>query len=121
MLHLIERHLEELIFLEFCNYKRCIAYKKEVVVIINKKKFELIKERDNLECPECESNIIPKTVGFHLCKFKIYGKKIEKGREIEFNNREDEAKNEDSLKYFDPELNGETTLSELIFEVIEYL
>ena len=45
-----------------CNCKKCKAYKKEVVVPIKKKKLDLIKERDELFCPECESTIIPKTV-----------------------------------------------------------
>jgi hypothetical protein len=104
-----------------CNFKKCKAYKKEVVVSIKKKKLDLIKERDELFCPECEATIIPKTVGFYLCKFKIYGKKIENDRVEPFENDEDEANNKDSLKYFDPELNGEITVTELIFEVLEYL
>lgn len=103
-----------------CHCKKCIAYKKEVVVKIKEKKFDLINEKDKLFCPECESLIIPKTVGFYLCKFRIYGKKIV-GHNIErFDNDIDEASNKKSLKYFDPELNGEAMASELIFEVIEY-
>ena len=104
-----------------CNFKKCKAYKKEVVVRIKKKKLDLIKERDELFCPECEATIIPKTVGFYLCKFRIYGKKIENDRVEPFENDEDKANNKDSLKYFDPELNGEVTVIELIFEVLEYL
>ena len=104
-----------------CNFKKCKAYKKEVVVKIKKKKLDLIKERDELLCPECEAIIIPKTVGFYLCKFVIYGKKVENKQEEDFRNEEDEANNKDSLKYFDPELNGEVTVTELIFEVLEYL
>ena len=104
-----------------CNFKKCKAYKKEVVVNIKKKKLDLIKERDELLCPECEATIIPKTVGFHLCKFVIYGKKVENRQEEDFRNEEDEANNKDSLKYFDPELNGEVMVTELIFEVLEYL
>lgn len=104
-----------------CNCKNCKAYKQKVVVIIKKKKFDLIKERDDLFCPECGANIIPKTVGFYLCKYKIYGKKIEEDKIVPFDNDIDEANNKDSLKYFDPELNGEIIMIELIFEVIEYL
>jgi hypothetical protein len=104
-----------------CNFKKCKAYKKEVVVRIKKKKLDLIKERDELFCPECEAVIIPKTIGFYLCKFVIYGKKVENKIEEDFRNEEDEANNKDSLKYFDPELNGEVTVTELIFEVLEYL
>jgi len=104
-----------------CNFKKCKAYKKVVVVKIKKKKLDLIKERDDLLCPECEAIIIPKTVGFYLCKFVIYGKKLLDDQVKRFENDEDEAKNKDSLKYFDPELNGEVTVTELIFEVLEYL
>ena len=61
----------------------CKACKKEVVVPI-KKKINLIKERDKLFCPECESIIIPKTVCFYMCKFKKYEKKIEDSRKTIF-------------------------------------
>ena len=104
-----------------CNFKKCKAYKKLVVVTIKKKKLDLIKERDELFCPECEATIIPKTVGFYLCKFVIYGKKLEGGKEESFRNKEDEANKKDSVKYFDPELNGEVMVTELVFEVLEYL
>ena len=104
-----------------CNYKNCVAYKEEVVVNINKTKFDLIKERDSLFCPECQSPIIPKTVGFHLCRYQISGKKIENNRVEEFMNPIDEATNSDSVKYFDPDLNGEIMMIELKIEVLEYL
>jgi len=104
-----------------CNCKKCKAYKKEVVVPIKKKKLDLIKERDELFCPECEATIIPKTVGFYLCKFIIYGKKLVDDQVERFENEEDEANKKDKLKYFDPELNGEIMVTELIFEVLEYL
>lgn len=103
-----------------CLYKRCEAYKKEVIVRINKRKFDLIKDREELFCPECESLMSPKTVGFYLCKFRISGKKIEGQNEVNFQNMDDEANNINSFKYFDPELNGETKMTELIFEVLEY-
>ena len=104
-----------------CNFKKCKAYKKEVVSNVKKKKLDLIKERDELFCPECEATIIPKTVGFYLCKFLIYGKKLENGKEKSFRNKEDEANKVESMKYFDPGLNGEVMVTELVFEVLEYL
>ena len=103
-----------------CKFKKCLAYQKEVVVRIKKKKFDLIEERNDLFCPECEALIVPKTVGFYLCKFKIYGKKLENGREQEFSNESDEAKNKNSIKYFDPELSGNLMMTQLIFEVEKY-
>ena len=104
-----------------CTFKKCDAYKKEVVVIINKKKFDLIKERNELFCPECGSLIIPKTVGFYLCKYKIYGKKISNSREEYFENEIEEVRNANAVKYFDPDLNGEVMITQLIFEVLAYL
>ena len=104
-----------------CNYRKCVAYKKEVIVNIYNREFDLIKERDNLFCPECQSNIIPKTVGFHLCRYQISGKKIENDRVEKFMNPIDEAANSDSLKYFDPDSNGKVMMIELKIEVLEYL
>ena len=103
-----------------CHCKKCDAYNKEVVVRIKKNKFDLINEKDQLFCPECESVIIPKTVGFYLCRFHIYGKKIIDDKIIPFDNCINEAHNKNSVTYFDPDLNGEVFVSQLIFEVLEY-
>jgi hypothetical protein len=103
-----------------CKGKNCIAYKKEVVVPQRKiKKFDLIKEKDNLECPKCGGIIIPKTLGFHLCKYKVSGKKYSNNiiEPFEF---EGKAENENSIQYFNPDENGETMLVKLIIEV-QYL
>lgn len=81
----------------------------------------MIKEKENLFCPECDSLIIPKTVGFYLCEFSIYGKKFENNKIENFQNENDVANNKKSLKYFDPDLNGEVMVIELIFEVLKYL
>ena len=107
-------------FLEFVFLKN-VRFKKDVIPRIKKKKLDLIKEKNELFCPECEAPIIPKTLGFYLCKFKIYGKKIVGDRVEFFDNGVDEANNKDSFKYFDPELNGKEMLTELILEVLEYL
>ena len=104
-----------------CNCKNCVAYKKEVVVNIYNREFDLIKERDNLFCPKCQSPIIPKTVGFYLGRYQISGKKIENNRVEKFMNPIDEATNSNSVKYFDPDLNGEVMMIELKIEVLEYL
>ena len=96
-----------------CPRRKCKAFNKEVVIPIKKKIFDLIKEKENLFCPECDSLIIPKTVGFYLCKFRIYGKKIENDEIENFQNEDDVANNKKSLKYFDPDLNGEVMVIEL--------
>ena len=104
-----------------CHCKYCKAYEKEVVVNIYNTEFDLIKERDSLFCPECQSPITPKTVGFHLCRYQISGKKIENDRVEKFMNPIDEATNSNSVKYFDPDSNGEVMMIDLKIEVLEYL
>ena len=105
-----------------CKGKKCKAYKKEVIVPKKKiKKFDLIKEKDDLECPECGGIIIPKTLGFHLCKYKVIGKKfINDNDKSERFKIEGRAENKDSIQYFNPDKNGETMVVELKIEV-QYL
>ena len=105
-----------------CKGKKCKAYKKEVIVPKKKiKKFDLIKEKDDLECPECGGIIIPKTLGFHLCKYKVIGKKfINANDKSERFKIEGRADNKNSIQYFNPDKNGETMVVELKIEV-EYL
>ena len=104
-----------------CHCKYCKAYEKEVAVNIYNREFNLIKERDSLFCPECQSPITPKTVGFYLCRYQISGKKVENNRIEKFMNPIDEATNSNSVKYFDPDSNGEVMMIELKIEVLEYL
>ena len=103
-----------------CKGNNCKAYGKEVVVPQKKKKkFDLIKEKDNLECPECKGVVIPKTLGFHLCKYKVSGK-VFLNDIIEPFEFEGKAENENSVQYFNPDENGEVMVVELKIEV-EYL
>lgn len=104
-----------------CKVRKCVAYKKEVIhPLIKIKKFDLIKEREDLECPECGGNITPKTVGFHLCEYRVTGKKYynDKIEPFEF---EGKAVNKNSIQYYNPDKNGETTLIELIIEITKDL
>ena len=89
-----------------CKVRKCVAYKKEVIHPLRKiKKFDLIKEREDLECPECGGNITPKTVGFHLCEYRVTGKKYgnDKIESFEF---EGKAENKNSIQYYNPDKNG---------------
>ena len=104
-----------------CKVKKCEAYKKEVIHPLRKiVKFDLIKEKEDLECPKCGGNITPKTVGFHLCEYRVTGKKYfdDKIESFEF---EGKAENKNSIQYYNPDKNGETTLIELIIEITKYL
>ena len=104
-----------------CKSKKCEAFNKKVFVPLkNKEKFDLIEERDNLECPICENLIVPKTVLFYLCEYKIRGKKIENDINFPFE-FSGVAESKKSFTYFNPDENGETLFSELKIEVIKYL
>jgi DNA-directed RNA polymerase subunit RPC12/RpoP len=104
-----------------CKGKKCKAYKKEVIVPLKKiKKFDLMKKKDDLECPECGGIIIPKTLGFHLCEYKIEGTKIvdKKGEDFEIKGK---AENANSIQYFNPDKNGEIMFIKLIIEITKDL
>ena len=104
-----------------CKVKKCLAYKKEVICPLRTiKKFDLIKEKDDLECPECGGNIIPKTIGFHRCEYIIKGKKYDNDK-IESFKFEGKAENKNAVQYYNPDKNGETTLVELIIEITKDL
>ena len=102
-------------------FKKCIAYNEEVIVPLNGvRTFNLIDERENLECPECGALIVPKTLCFYLCEYKIKGRKInnEKLDKFEFIGKADK---EESAQYYSPDRNGETKITELIIEIMDYL
>ena len=104
-----------------CKCKKCSAYKNEVVAPLkNVKTFDLIKERDNIECPECGSLIASKTLCFYLCEYKIKGRKVENDglKEFEFSGK---ASNKESVQYYSPDKNGEALITDLTVEIINYL
>ena len=104
-----------------CKGKKCKAYNKEVICPLkNIKIFNLLDEKENLECPICGSLIIPKTLGFFSCEYRIKGKKCENDTITPFELR-DKASNKDSIRYFNPDKNGKTMITELIVEVIKFL
>jgi hypothetical protein len=104
-----------------CKGKKCKAYNKEVICPLKEKKsFNLLKEKDDLECPICGCLMIPKTLGFFSCEYRIKGKKCEDDIITPFELR-DKASNKDSIRYFNPNKNGSIMFIELIVEVIEFL
>ena len=101
--------------------KTCKGYKKEVIVPLKtKKEFDLIKERDDLECPLCGISIKPVTFGFHLCEYEINGKKFDGAKTEDFQIK-DKVDNENSIQYYTPDKNGETTIVSLIIKINEFL
>ena len=103
-----------------CKYEKCRAYNDEVCIpLTGIQIFDLVKERNNLKCPACRSLIVPKTVSFFLCEYKVKGKKYVDGNieNIEFFGK---AENPTAIEFYDPIKNGETIVIELTFEVINY-
>ena len=104
----------------FCKKSGCNAYDKEVVVPISKNKVDLIEKKFSFHCPECDSIIEPKTVGFYLCKYHIYGNKLDDKKLVDFDNGYEEARDKEHLQYFDSDSNKYAFFFKLIFEIIEY-
>ena len=102
----------------FCKEKNCIAYNKEVVVPINKNYFDLLRQKHDLKCPKCNNIIIPNTVGFLQCEYKVKGKKLKNCEEFNFKEIADK-----SGKYYNSKdnINGKAEMVQLNFEVTKYL
>jgi hypothetical protein len=99
-----------------CDYKKCEAFKKEVIYTTNMTenglKFNLNKEVVNIKCPICHKIIRPKTCGFWLCEYQFQGQKIEDGEVKSFETKPKETC-EDKFEYYDPFENGEVQWLEL--------
>jgi len=104
-----------------CDYKKCEAFKKEVIYTTNMTenglKFNLNKEVVNIKCPICQKIIRPKTCGFWLCEYQFQGQKIEDGEVKSFETKPKET-SEDKFEYFDPFGNGEVQWLELNIYVL---
>ena len=103
-----------------CKCKLCKSNGKEVVVPVKEEKMNLIEEKLNQKWPECDSVIEPKTVGFFLCKYHIYGEKIEENKLVRFDNGYQEANDREKLQYNDDFSNRKGRFTNVIFEIIEY-
>ena len=104
----------------YCKNYSCIAYNQEVVLHINKKYFDLLIEKNDLKCPICKNIIIPNTVGFLQCEYKINGRKMKNYEEFNFKEIADKS---GKIKYYNSKenINGKTEMVELFFEVLNYL
>ena len=93
----------------YCQNYSCIAYNKEVVIHINKNYFDLLYEKHDLKCPKCNNIIIPNTVGFLQCEYKVKGKKYEGGEEFNFKEMADKL---GKIKYYNSKenINGENII-----------
>ena len=104
----------------YCKSNGCIAYNQEVVVHINKKYFDLLIEKNDLKCPICKNIIIPNTVGFLQCEYKVKGRKKKNYEEFNF---KEIADNPGKIKYYNSKenINGKEEMVELNFEILNYL
>ncbi len=100
---------------------KCRAYSKEIIVPKGNTTIDLAKEEFSVNCPLCKTIVNPITVGFWSCKYKIYGTKIDGDRLVPFGPDFGEAKEQNTLKKYDSELNGTATFVKLVFEVTEIL
>jgi hypothetical protein len=104
-----------------CIYKKCEAFKKEVIYTTNLTEkglnFNLNEEVVNIKCPICKIIIRPKTCGFWQCEYQFQGKKIEDGEVKSFDTKPKETC-EDKFEYYDPFENGEVQLLELNIYVL---
>ena len=105
----------------YCKNYFCIAYNQEVVVHRNEKYFDLLQEKHNLKCPICKNIIIPNTVGFLQCKYKINGKKYEEySEDFNFIGVADKP---GTIEYYNSKenKNGKTKMFQLCIEIIKYI
>lgn len=104
-----------------CKYKKCEAFKKEVIYTTNLTEnglnFNLSEEIANIKCPICKKIIITKTCGFWDCEYQFQGKKIEDGEIKSFETKPKETC-EGKFEYFDPFENGEVQWLELKIYVL---
>ena len=103
-----------------CKTENCVTKGDEVIVPIDKEKLDFINEKFNFRCPECKAIIEPKTVGFYMCQYRIYGSKIDGDKVVNFDNGLGESHDIYNLQYFDEASNGKVLFISLIFEITKY-
>lgn len=108
-----------------CKNKKCEAYKKEVIFNVLKDEIDLIKENndeedeDDITCPLCNNLIKPKTVGFYMCSYRATGKKVENDKIINIEPNIGEHRDEDTVHYYEENLNGKAMFTKIKFEVLK--
>ena len=104
-----------------CKNLKCILWDKEVIVPINKDIIDLVEEKYNIRCPKCDGVTKPKSIGFYLCQYHIYGTKIEdKVKAVSFDNGIVDANDSEFLKRYDYILCGICLFTSLIVEIVKY-
>ena len=103
-----------------CSNKKCQAYKKEVVISFTENKiFDMLLERDSLECPVCGGFIVPKNIGFNLCEYQIEGVILENDTKKKFI-ISGQSINNNIIQIFDPDKSGMAMFTQLRIKVFIY-
>ena len=100
-----------------CKNEKCVNYNKKTISNFRKDSIDMIKEKPNIKCERCNEIIIPKTLGFYMCKYHIFGKKIKKGNIIPFDMGYREIKDSEHYDYFDELENGQIMFTKLYIEI----
>ena len=100
-----------------CKNEKCVNYNKKTISNFRKDSIDMIKEKPNIKCERCNEIIIPKTLGFYMCKYHIFGKKIKRGNIIPFDMGYRETKDDNHYDYFDELENGQIMFTKLYIEI----
>ena len=100
-----------------CKNEKCVNYNKKTISNFQKDSIDMIKEKPNIKCERCNEIIIPKTLGFYMCKYHIFGKKIKRGNIIPFDMGYRETKDDEHYDYFDELENGQIMFTKLYIEI----
>lgn len=100
-----------------CKNPKCEATGKTVIIRKDNQTVDFGDDQFQFLCPLCGCPTKPKTVAFYMCKYKLYGTKVE-GREIQdFGPIEGDAHDRYHHTYYDPEVNHDATFIKYVVEV----
>ncbi len=110
------------VFGKCCN-KKCESHGSCVVVPKEKCTVDFAKDQFDFECPVCECSVKPETIGFFLCKYKIFGKKVDENTNIAvpFGPIIGETNDISGIQYYDPQTNHSVNYIEYVVEITEII
>ena len=113
-------------FYGICKCKFCEAgkNKKEVICHLNLKKneeFNLVEDKDKIQCPICESTINAKTIGLFKCKVLVSGEYLLENAKNTTEYSDTFSVNQDNgITVFKSDDGHEINWAKLIFKIEEY-
>lgn len=103
-----------------CSCIKCEAKGKTVICPKRKCTIDFCEEGYSFTCPICTGIIRPITIGFYMCDYKIYGKKVEGNRVEDFGPIVRKADDKNHSQYYDPS-DGVSTCISYVVEVTNLL